>query len=374
MKVLILSVHTGQGHNQVAASIMNRLNEEEDVTCNTVDVFSYVSPILGKSISEGYLLATKYAPSYYGSFYRLAERISGDSGFNYYSIVDKLLSRKLNQLLNEQEPDIILCTHVFAASLLRRFSTQLSDTIKAGIVTDYTLHPFWEQTKLDYIIVPSKSVMEEAINRGIPQSKLLPFGMPIHEKFLSKLDKNNARYTLGIDNKNTILVMGGSMGFGSIDEVIAKLDSIEQDFQILCICGTNDEMKEKIQNMLTRKTVYTYGYVDNVEVFMDASDCIITKPGGITVSECLVKNLPMILTNPIPGQEDRNVDFLNSKKAAMVINEELSLENAVNTFFANHALKDKMIENIKEIAKPMAVEDICSFVKEHIQGSLVETY
>jgi len=352
---------------------MNRLNEEENIVCNTIDVFSYVSPILGKSISEGYLLATKYAPSHYGSFYRKAE-ISPDAGSSLYSVVDKLLSRKLNQLLHEQKPDIIICTHVFAAKLLGRFCDQLSEIVKFGVVTDYTLHPFWEQTIMDFIIAPSESVVEEAIKKGIPKDKLLSLGMPVHEKFLHKIDKRSARIILGIEDTNSILVMGGSMGFGGIDEIIENLDNIEEDFQILCICGTNTEMKEKIENMSTRKSVYTYGFVNNVEVFMDAADCIITKPGGITVSECLVKNLPMILINPIPGQEDRNAEFLNSSGAALLVNDELTIENAVESFFKETNVKKDLIKNIKNIAKPMAVEEICKLVKEYNTNALISTY
>lgn len=352
---------------------MNRLNEEENITCNTIDVFSYVSPILGKSISEGYLLATKYAPSHYGSVYRRAEVYPG-TGSSLYSVVDKLISRKLNQLLHEQKPDIIICTHVFAAKLLGRFCNLLSEIVKVGVVTDYTLHPFWEQTKMDYIVTPSESVVEEAIKKGIPKDKLLPLGMPVHEKFLNKIDTQSARELLGIENKNSILVMSGSMGFGGIDEIIMKLDTIENDFQILCICGTNTETKEKIDNMNTRKKVYSYGFVNNVEVFMDAADCIITKPGGITVSECLVKNLPMILINPIPGQEDRNAEFLDSTGTALLINEKLTLESAVESFFNDNKMKENLTNNIKRIAKPRAVEDICKLVKEYNSNSLLTTY
>lgn len=365
MKVLILSVCTGHGHNQVATSIMNRLNEEKNITANVIDVFSYCSRLLGKSISEGYLIATKYAPTYYGTFYRKAEQISSEADFSFIAFIDKLLSKKIRFLLEEQRPDIIICTHVFAAKLLGRFSQELSGTIKMGVVTDYTLHPFWEKTILDYIIVPSENVKEEAILKGIAGDKLLPLGMPVHEKFLNKTGKAIARESLAIADKNTILVMGGSMGFGSIDQVISKLDSTDLDFQILCVCGTNNEMREKVQNLRTSKSVFTYGFINNVELFMDAADCIITKPGGITISECLVKQLPMILTSPIPGQEDRNVEFLDKSGAALIINDNLSLEKAVEYFFTSGNAKERMIGNINKIAKPLAVEDICKFVISH---------
>lgn len=373
LKVLILTVCTGQGHNQVAASIMNRLREEENISCKIVDVFNYISPILGKSLSEGYLLATKYAPTKYGFMYSKAERVP-DTGSSLYSILDRLVSRKLNHLFSYEDPDIIICTHVFAAKLLGRFGRQLSGITKIGVVTDYTLHPFWEQTILDYIIVPSDNVVEEAIKKGISRDKLLPLGMPVNEKFSYKLDKETARNLLGVKNKSTILVMSGSMGFGSIDEVIMNLDGINLDFQILCICGNNLEMKEKIEGLKTGKKVYSYGFVNNVEVFMDASDCIITKPGGITVSECLVKNLPMILVNPIPGQEERNAEYLSGAGAAIAINEEISIEQALESFLNSPEVKTKMLENIRNIAKPNAVENICSLVKEQASRFLLSTY
>ena len=169
---------------------------------------------------------------------------------------------------------------------------------------------------------------------------------------------------LGIPDKKTILVMSGSMGFGKMIDAIKEIDSLEFDFQIVTICGNNKRLKNKIDKLTISKDIYNYGFVDNVDMFMDVADCVVTKPGGLTTSEALAKNLPMIMNNPIPGQEDRNVEFLLNAGAAMKISKTFTLDDAIYQLFVNESRLEGLQRGIDFLRKPDSTEDLIKFVMD----------
>ena len=152
------------------------------------------------------------------------------------------------------------------------------------------------------------------------------------------------------------------MGFGAVYREIEELDKLDMDFEIVSVSGNNKKLKTKIDSMETRKKIYSYGYINNVDVFMDACDCIITKPGGLTTSEALAKQIPMLINNPIPGQEDRNVEFLLNAGAAMRISSTNPIDEAVYQMFVNDDRMKLMQEAMKSIAKPNSTQDLVDFV------------
>jgi UDP-N-acetylglucosamine:LPS N-acetylglucosamine transferase len=176
-----------------------------------------------------------------------------------------------------------------------------------------------------------------------------------------------ARKLLGIENKTTILVMSGSMGYGNVGDVIRRLDNMDMDFQMISVCGNNASLKKKIDLMDTRKKIYNFGFVDNVDLMMDASDCILTKPGGLTVSESLAKCIPMILINPIPGQEDRNAEFLLNNGLAIKTSETFPPDEAVYHLFHNESRKEYMIQMMRNIGRPYAADELADLIVQHIK-------
>ena len=256
-------------------------------------------------------------------------------------------------------------THVFAATIVDVMIQHHPLRAKTmGIVTDFSMHPYWEEVpSLDYLVVANEYMMQMAKKKGFNEKQILPLGIPIHPKFSKRMTKEEARRLIGLDEtKPTILMMGGSMGYGDPKENIIGLDKLPLDFQIINVCGANVKGKEEIDNLTTEKTVLNYGYTSNIDVLMDASDCIIGKPGGLTTSEALAKELPMIIVNPIPGQEERNVQFLLNIGAAMAVTDLVSIEDIVTDLFSNPEKIDVMRNAIKLISKPNSTKDICEFV------------
>ena len=116
------------------------------------------------------------------------------------------------------------------------------------------------------------------------------------------------------------------------------------------------------------RPVYNYGYSDKIDLLMDAADCIVTKPGGLTTSEALAKGLPMIMNNPVPGQEDRNVEFLLNAGAAMKVSKTFPIDDAIYNLFINKERRKNLDGSIKSLQKPDSTMDLVSFIIDLIQN------
>lgn len=335
--------------------------------CRIIDTYAYLNPALYKTVAQGYLIATAVIPTTYGKVYRLYEkRDKKDSKHSLSNVANSIMSIKLKKFMDtEFNPDVIVCTHIFSAQMVNamKLNGQIS-AVTIGIITDYTIHPFWQDvSQVDYVVTASELLTLQAVKRGISAEKILPLGIPIDPKFSNSVEKKQARTMLGIDpEKFTILLMSGSMGHGNLTKVIESIDNLDYDFQLLTVCGNNLHAKRRIEKMRTKKTVYTYGYVHNVELMMDAADCIITKPGGLTSSEALAKHLPIVMINPIPGQEERNVEFMLNNGLAVNVTETFTVDEALFQLFHYPKKLENMKENIKLVGKPNATKDLCNFI------------
>lgn len=369
MRVLLLSVRAGYGHHSTAKAIMEYF-EENGHTCEMLDIFDYINHRLGNSIQDGYLLSTKYLAKTYGKAYgKLTQKDEPYDKHSILSVLSRFVSKKLGRFVREWEPDIVIGTHSYAGVCISILEDE--GVIKCpsfGIVTDFTVHPFWESTFLDYYVIPDKLLGYEMKKKGIPEEKLLPFGIPIRKQFVSRSNKKEARGRLGIYDLPTALVMMGSMGYGNIKNILSEMDSSPYDFQILCVCGSNKKIKAAVDENIWTKPVFTYGFVDNVDVMMDAADFIISKPGGLTTSETLAKGLPMIIMNPLPGQEDRNLNFLVNNGAAIMVNDTYSISEALNLMLDCPWRVALLEESVSRIGKPAATADFYNFCCEKVSA------
>lgn len=366
MKVLVLSVTAGQGHNSTAKALCAHL-ESMGCEAQMLDTFEYLNHVLGETVSRGYLLAAGNAKLAYKGVYRLAEkRKKSRTDISPTRGTCNLMSRKLLKYINNYNPDVIICTHVFAVMIIDVLKERGELRAKSiGVVTDFKVHPYWEEgLNLDYVVTANEQMKYQMLQKGFNESQILPFGIPIHPKFSTRKDKEEVRAELGLDiNKRTVLLMSGSMGYGNIEDTVTALDKVPFDFQIITVCGNNREAKARIDEMKTEKRILNLGYVNYVEKLMDASDCIISKPGGLTTSEAMAKGLPMIIVDPIPGQEDRNTDFLTNNGVAMAVSHTNTLDDVIYQLFADPRRVEVMKQAINMIAKPNSTGELCEFVK-----------
>jgi processive 1,2-diacylglycerol beta-glucosyltransferase len=370
MKIVILSVTAGEGHNSTARAMRDYFTSR-GAQAEIVDTYGYFSSTVMQSINKTYLWVSAHARTAWKLGYTLAEKRRTVKELEYTpaQIIQLPIVFDILEYLKNSRPDAVVFTHPFAGlilDVLKREGKIHMPTI--GILTDFTFHPYWEDcTHNDYVVIPSSALRFQAYRKGFSDSQLLPLGIPIHPKFAVDTAKEEARAALSLDPAMpTLLLMGGSMGYGNMASSLTALDELDGEipFQIICVCGNNKKAWEEIHRMQTRRTVLNLGFVDYVDRLMDASDCIVTKPGGLTTSEALAKRLPMIIVNPIPGQESRNMEFLLNCGAAAAVNGMCTMEELVCRLFESENRLNAMRMSIEDLRRPDSTQNVCEFVME----------
>ena len=280
---------------------------------------------------------------------------------------------KLLRLLREKKPDIIISTHPFGSQMCTYLKRKGKINSKiATVMTDFKSHDQWlvgaEYT--DFFFVANDDMKEELTQKNIASNKIFVTGIPISNKFLIKYDKKEILKNLNFsENKKTVLFFGGGefgLGKSTTLEVFNCLVKNFSDIQIIAISGKNENMKNNfIQIVLENNrsdSVKVLEYTDKVAEFMSISDVVITKPGGLTSTESLVSHLPMIVINPIPGQEEENAEFLENKKVAKWIKNDDDIKYILNIILNDDFVLNNMKKNTDLIAKPNSTKDICEII------------
>ena len=371
MRVLILSVTAGYGHLSAAQAIAEEL-DSRNVTTRVLDLYEETNTLLFNVIDKGYSFSIRHVPTGFGVFYRVLEtrnKKEQGGGFNPIGVMNKLSSVRFVRFIKDFSPDCIVCTHPLAAMVVSSLKIRGKIRVPAiGIVTDYTILPYWEDcTAVEYIVIAHELLSYRATKRGIAPERLLPVGIPIKAKFSRSITKEEARMQSGIPlGPPAVLVMSGSMGHGDLLTMTNDLMAIPIPLEIIVVCGRNEEvyrtLVERNGGLPNNGRLHVIGFTDQVDVLMNAVDCIITKPGGLSISESLVKELPMILITPIPGQEERNIDFLMNMGAALRASKTFSVTEAVHYLFECPGRLRLMQESIALIRKPNAAKDLADFI------------
>jgi processive 1,2-diacylglycerol beta-glucosyltransferase len=342
---------------------------EKGVECDILDTYGYVSPAISQSLNRAYLWASSHAKRAYSLGYSMAEkRRPPMTEFSPSQLVNMPFALEIRDYIALNRPDAIIFTHPFAGMILDDLKKKGDIAMPTvGILTDFTFHPFWEDcTGNDFVIIPARSLRHQAYRKGFREEQLRNFGIPIHPKFAQSTPKAEARRALGLDpDKNTVLLMGGSMGYGNMGTILAQLDAAAGDsLQIIAVCGNNAKARADLEAMDTRCCLLPLGFVDYVDHLMDAADCIVTKPGGLTTSEALAKRLPMVIVNPIPGQEARNTQFLLNSGTAVATYDMCTADELVIRLMDEPRRLEAMRLSIEELRHPTSTADVCEFVMQ----------
>ena len=371
MKLLIVTAPLGNGHNAVADAVAEHLSlHYPDAECSILDMYEYISPSLKKATASGYFLSMKTLSKFRGMASGIMESQT-ERDFNEYSparLANEFLASELRHAIDDYAPDCIVCTMVFAAQVVDLLKARGAVTCPCfGIITDYTVQNYWcDVDNFEYIVSPSEWMEPQFVRRGIDPARVLPLGIPIHDRFRQKHSAAEMREKLQLPDLPAVLVMSGGMGFGNIAEYVQAIDAAPMELQIIVICGSNEKLYEKIFSMQTKKPLTVYGFVKNVDEIMDACDCLISKPGGITTCESLAKTLPMLMIDPLPGVEDRNVEFLQANGAAIYITKTFQIEDALFLLFRCPGRLARISESIRSIAKPDAAADLCRMIVQTV--------
>ena len=379
-KVLIMSASTGGGHNRAAKAMKDEIEKKcidgEHITCEIIDSLKLINTTMDKIISSGYEKSAKYTPKAWGGVYKMSDANIVSKHEYKGNLFNTLLASKLKKLLKERKPDLIIGTHPFpmiALSTLKKkypyrnaFNSFFVPPL-ISVLTDYTAHSTYIQDEIDYYIAGDEYVKEVLISEGVDGDKIKPYGIPVEKSFLEHREKSVVLEELGLaPDKFTVLLMGGSFGAGNIKDTLKELLEIDRDFQIIVITGRNETLKEKLEKSLEKhdidKNISILGFTQDMNDILSAVDIIVSKPGGLTTTECLLKELPMIIPYYIPGQEEENLDFLSNCGAALRTSSKFTLTVLLKVLIDNPMRMELLKNNIKSVKKQNTAEDIANLV------------
>jgi processive 1,2-diacylglycerol beta-glucosyltransferase len=364
MRVLILSVTAGEGHNSCAAALRQAL-ENRGHQVRVADL--YRSCGVPRWLTDRvYRTCAKEFRHTYSRTYSRLERDEAYRRELEHRFLPGWLYPKLQAWMKTQEADCVVAMHVFAArvlTLLRQRGAVPSIPI-LGVNTDYCLHPYWEDCPgLDGLVVPTEEMTGELLDRGIPKEAILPLGIPIREPDRFRLTQDEARRRLSLGPGKLVLLMGGSMGYGHIFSTALALK--RRGIRTVCVCGRNRTLRAMLAPHRSEE-LQVLGFTRRLPEYMAAADLAVTKPGGLSLSELAAAGVPPLLTRPIPGHEERNLRLWTRLGAALSVEDCADGEEIAA--LAAEVLGDEdrlrgLRTALKALSRPEAAENLCTFVE-----------
>ncbi len=370
-KIMIFYGSYGGGHLSAARSIKEYIETNyTDVEIQMVDCIEYVNKMVNKVTTTAYNELAKNAPWVWGYVYKKAEKgvmakITTDS--------NKLMAYKLNKLLQEFEPDHVISTHPFSSQMCAYLKKKNKANFKlTTIMTDYAPHEQWllYPEEVDYFFVAHNGMRDALINKGINKAKVYATGIPLSNRFLEHYNKKEILEEFGLTQgkKRVLFFAGGEFGLGKSTtfEILKTFAENFPELQIIAIAGKNKDMKEKftefVENTSREATIKILDYTNKVPELMSISDLVVTKPGGLTTTESLASGLPIIVINPIPGQEEENAEFLEENGVAIWLKKEDNVKDVLNDIFSTPNKMLEMKVKARLLAKKNSTHDICKII------------
>lgn len=372
-KILIFYGSYGGGHLSAAKSIRDYIEKNySDSQVELVDCVEYVNKLFNKLTTKAYKDFSKNARWIWKHLYYESE--SGSLS-RICNTINRLMAIKLNRLIQEFQPDLIISTHPFSSQMCAILKEKGKLNCKvATILTDYAPHNQWlvKSEFIDYYFVAQQGMVDDLVSRGVNKDKIHVTGIPLSSRFLQSYNKQKILEDYGLtSDKNTILFFaGGEFGFGK-DKTFNRLKAIIDNLpnlQVVAVAGRNEKMKERFDELVkttrTESNVKILSFTNQVPELMSVSDLVITKPGGLTTTESLASGLPLIIIDPLPGQEEENAEFIENSGAGIWVKDSDNIETILLNIFNN---PDKL-ENMKSKARLIAKKNSTQNIVETLLG------
>lgn len=367
-KLLILSVSAGAGHVRAAQAVEAVARATHPpMEATHLDLLTLVPADFRKLYGRQYIRLVEKLPQLWAYLYSKSDRPSRDSLLGKLKRgAEKLNTRRLSAEIERLKPDVIFCTHFLPAELLSRQIARGKKLPPVWVqVTDFDVHALWVHPHVERYCVASDEVAFRLADRGVPREKITVTGIPVMPQFSAPLDRATCARELGLaPGKFTVLMMAGGAGVGGLDELAARLLRLPDEMQLVALAGRNEDLLRRLQKLAKAHPgkLFPLGFTTTVERVMTASDLVVTKPGGLSVSECLAKGRPMLLVSPIPGQEERNADYLLEAGAAIKAVDVATLEFKLGKLLADRPRLRAMSEAAHRIARPQAAADVVALL------------
>jgi processive 1,2-diacylglycerol beta-glucosyltransferase len=373
MRVLIATATAGAGHLAAAAALEEvwRITRPED-SVKKLDLVEFFSTVHRKIHADGYVKLVEHAPEIWGMLFgktdnpKVARRLS-----EIKRVFPSKSRSRFAKFVHEFAPDAVVCTHYVALDTLSELRSKAAARGKkpgarcpfvVSVVTDFEAHALWMESCVDLYCVAAEETKARLIARGAKTENVIATGIPIAGKFSSKPISREVRKAMGLrDDQPVMLVLGGGFGMGPVAEILGELDKVSAPFQTVVVAGRNDDLRRALATCNRKHPTHVLGFASNMHELMAVTDLIITKPGGLTTSEALAMGKPILIVNPIPGQEAANSDFLLERGAAAKVNRVEDLPYRVGQLFEANKLT-QMSRAAKALGRPGAAAAICQEV------------
>jgi processive 1,2-diacylglycerol beta-glucosyltransferase len=360
-RVLIFSASAGTGHVKAAEALAKTFADDPRVeTVEHRDALIYTNKLFRDFYSKLYVQLIRSAPQVLGWVYKQSDEPWKTDQLRLR--LDRLSAMPLVKFIRKFRPDITVCTHFMPVGIISHLiSRGLLDAHLSIVVTDLDMHAMWLSRVFHRYFVAIEETKIHLDVLGLPPERVTVSGIPVDPSFSLPVDRAEIRYQNHLDpEKTTLLVSAGAMGVTPAEFVVARLLQLRHDVQGVVICGRNDELRHRLKEMLGAHAARfkVIGYTDRMHEYMKISDLFIGKPGGLTTAETLACSLPMIIVDPIPGQEERNSDHLLEKGCALKSNELTTLAWKIDQLLDEPERLATMKRNAGELGRPNAARTI----------------
>lgn len=363
--ILVVTASMGSGHNKAANAVAEAIKRKYPVNkINVIDFMSTETAYFNSLVKDIYLKMLDHTPSVYEFFYKFTS--DSTKGSTIQSVFAHAMKKDMRELIKKYEADMVICTHPFpcaAASYLKQ--TGEINIPLITVMTDFCVHQFWLYKNIDIYFTANDLLKKEMVNQGLLEERIFVTGIPVGYNFRVDYNRDDllAKFKLEKD-KPVALIMGCGLGLGGVKNALCQLERLKKDIQILVITGANvalwSEMNEYAQH--SKHKIFVWGYSHNIQEFMSVATFLISKPGALTISEALTRELPMILHDPIPGPEVDNAKFVSDNGAAIWVKHQDTLDAVVREVLSDATILPKLRNNAKVLKKPYASDNIADVI------------
>jgi processive 1,2-diacylglycerol beta-glucosyltransferase len=362
-KVMILYSTGGMGHKKAAKALFEAFKDKGgDLEVKNVDTLEFGDKMYRFLYDDAYVYLMTKGKTIWGLLYKFSDlKPVGRIMKKVREHLDIKSLKGLDEMIVKEDPDVIVTTHFILPAIAGVLKKQNVRAKMYVSITDYGPHSFWMSDDIDKYFVGAESMVEDLKGRGVPDNKISVTGIPVVKDFSEKFDKKALREKYGLDpERKTIFMLSGGFGVGPMEEMLEELGKCNAKIQVITVCGHNKNAYENIDT--SRKNlnypVVLFGFTDKIAELMAVSDLMITKAGGISVSEAMAMDLPMILFASIPGQETWNENMLTAAGAAVKAKSVDELSGIADRILLSVDEYEHMKEGLSKVGKPFAARDI----------------
>lgn len=354
------------GHLSAAKAVAAELRRiEPNVQTPIVDSYEYAALVVSRVVADGYLQMVKTTPQLYRYIYHRAERAKKVGRFRTWA--HQFTAANLRPLMLRERPDAVVCTHAFPCGAMAEYKKMFADAPPVvAVVTDFAVHGFWIHANIDRYVVATTEMRDAVTARGVASESIAVSGIPVRREFGVFSESSPAlreRLNLPLDRR-LVLLMGGGLGTAPVERLLAALKPVRVPLAAVVVAGKNARIGRRLGQTAESLDfpVRALGFVDNVYDYMHAADVLVTKPGGLTTAEALVAQIPIVLSRPLPGQEERNARLLVAADAAVRTRRIDELPAAVEMLLTDAARRERAIAAASRMARPNAAAEAAALI------------